>query len=145
MTTRKHHLTAIQKRDFILRKLLLTVMSIILILVTWHFMTLVAQYIFFSAERFFIECFAADSSWDPYTIEAYDKSIASQMAFVETSDVGNFLYHCGFSVTGKLIRTTLVVMSLPVFLHAVYTVLKSTTILIKMLVRKINKITAILC
>ena len=105
------------KRNTNNHRSLIFLTSIAIAILTAAFLFQVLRYFSFSLEIYLIECDAAEGTWTAYgfvnwtdfLVECYNDVIESRDAFISTSDIGNFLYHCGFSVFGKLVRLVLII------------------------------------
>ena len=94
--------------------------SIAIAILSAAFLFEVLRYFSYSIELFMIECDAAEGTWTAngfvnwtdFLVNCYNEVLESRDAFVSSNDIGNFLYHCGFSTFGKLVRLVLIIATI---------------------------------
>ena len=118
------------------------VASILVAILMVAFLFPVLEYMSFPIQIFFIEWQAAEGywtadglkTWSPSLIAAYNAVMQAKEAFIATNDIGNFLYHCGFSVTGQIFRIVVIFTPITVLVFSLRQAYVRTKRFIKKLV-----------
>lgn len=79
-------------------------------------------------------------TWTDELIEAYSNAIQSKLEFVESSDVATYLYNCGYSITGKVLRVLSILEVLTLLLFSIVLIWKSLKLLLNSFVRFLKKL-----
>ena len=74
--------------------------------------------------------------WSESQIQAYEDFSEKKQNLIETSDIAMYLYHCGFSFTGKIARILTIFVMAAITYYAVKSIIVVTKIICCRIIQK---------
>ncbi len=122
-------------------------MAIIATVITSRFLTDTIIYSLFSLKLYAIEQESEEGfhnangfiTWTENNVSYYNEIFDDKAYFIKTNDVANYLYHAGFSITGKLFRFIAILAVIAIFVYSLLLEVKILKFLLRPLRRYLRR------